>query len=450
MAIEAKKTLIVGMGVSGLSVARYLARNDQSFEIADQKKTLPELMVAQEPSLKEITFHGGGWTVELLKSFERVVVSPGVPIRSAEFNDAREAGVDVIGDVELFVLEARKPILAITGSNGKSTVVSMVGAILQAADLRASVVGNVGLACLDHLTDEDTDIYVLELSSFQLETTRSLRAQVACVLNISEDHLDRYDGLDDYAAVKRTIYEGAQQVVFNLDDTKTHPEATQVPTTTLQQSFSISSDQSGWYLRDDQGVRLCGPAGCTSATVLKVMGGHNHGNALAAMAIAAGVLQPLEKDQLTAFEKGLARFTGLPHRTEHICDSDGVSWFNDSKGTNVGACVSAIQGMEGPVVLIAGGRGKKAEYATMKQIVRDRCRSVVLIGEDAVKIHKAIGDAVPVFHEQSMKAAVLRAAKSAQPGDCVLLSPACASFDMFKNFESRGDAFTEEVRKLCA
>ena len=450
MANKAKKTLIVGLGVSGLSVARYLARNQQTFEVADQKTTLPESLRVQEPMLNEITFHGGGWTAELLKSFDRVVVSPGVPTRTDAFNEAREAGVEVIGDVELFVSETKKPVLAVTGSNGKSTVVNMVGEILQAADLRASVVGNVGVACLDRLADEATDIYVLELSSFQLETTPSLSALVACVLNVSEDHLDRYDGLADYAAVKRTIYNRAQQIVFNLDDELTHPEADQLLAAKSLQNFSITGDQSAWFVKREQAAMLCGPSGCIPTSTLKVDGGHNQGNALAAMAIASPFLKQLEKDQASAFEKGLARFTGLPHRTERICESGGVTWFNDSKGTNVGACISAIQGMQGPVVLIAGGRGKNAEYETMKQIISDRCRCVVLIGEDAEKIHSAIGDVVPVFHEASMKAAVQRAAKSASAGDCVLLSPACASFDMFKNFECRGNAFTDEVRKLCA
>ncbi len=444
MTIETKKTLIVGLGVSGLSVARFLARNNHSFEIADGKGQLSEALLSQEPALRDVCFHGGQWTADLLKSFDRVIVSPGVPTRTPEFQSARRAGVEVIGDVELFVLEAAKPVVAVTGSNGKSTVVSMVGSILEAAGLRVAVVGNVGVACLDRLDDDATDVYVLELSSFQLETTHSLNALVACVLNVSEDHLDRYEGLEDYAAVKRSIYTNASHTLVNSDDPRTH-----VDNVELQQCFSAGSNDGDWFRQN--ATTLCGPDQLTvEASVLQVDGGHNFDNALAAMALASVVLRDSDTDIEAVCVKGLSQFVGLPHRTERVGNVSGVAWFNDSKGTNVGACVSAIQGMSGPVVLIAGGRGKNADYSALRDVVRDKCRCVVLIGEDANKIHRAIGDEVPVYFESSMNAAVQRASVVAVTGDCVLLSPACTSFDMFENFEKRGLAFTEEVRKLCA
>lgn len=448
MAIDAKKTLIVGMGVSGLSVARYLARNDSQFEIADTKSELPESLYKQEPSIAGVRFHGGGPTAALLKGFDRVVVSPGVPTRTAEFAEARGAGVEVVGDIELFALATGKPILAVTGSNGKSTVVTLLGSLLRAAQLRVSVIGNVGFACLDGLSDETTDIYVLELSSFQLETTCSLQPLVGCVLNVSEDHLDRYDGLDDYASTKCSIYANAKYRVYNADDTRTLPDHVDRK---FDCGFSAHNDKADWYLNHGEAITFCGPDNLViDSSLLRVAGGHNRCNALAAMAMASFVLDDLDVDPVEVFKAGLAGFNGLAHRTERVAEIAGVSWINDSKGTNVGACISAINGMHGPVILIAGGRGKNADYTPMRSVVRDQCRAVILIGEDAQKIHRAIGGDVSVYFESSMSSAVKRAAKVALSGDCVLLSPACASFDMFENFEARGFAFAEEVRKLCA
>jgi UDP-N-acetylmuramoylalanine--D-glutamate ligase len=444
------RTLVVGVGVSGLSVVRYLARSNVGFDLADQKPELPEALLQSEPALQGRTYFGGGWDSELLCRYSQLVVSPGVPTRTEPFSVAAKAGAEIIGDVELFARATAKPVLAVTGSNGKSTVVSMVGAILQAAGLRVAVVGNVGLACLDGLDDDNTDVYVLELSSFQLETTKSLKPDVSCVLNVCEDHLDRYDGIEDYAAVKRSIYRDAGQVVFNIDDTRTTPSS---PDSAVR--ISMNDTAADWYLDDAQ--QMCGPDGLrVDSRVLNVAGGHNRINALAAMAISVCHLQrsavgkcPVSELQQVMIN-GLSAFNGLSHRSELICSVQGVEWFNDSKGTNVGACVSAIEGMNGPVVLIAGGRGKNADYAPLKPVVSGKCRAVVLIGEDAKKIHQAIGDDVPVYFERSMHDAVSRAREVALHGDNVLLSPACSSFDMFDNFEARGVIFSEEVRKLCA
>ncbi len=443
------RQLIVGFGVSGLSVARYLAARGESFEIADRQPALSSALVQQLPLLADVAYHAGGWTAELLCQFDRLIVSPGVPTRTAAFDQARSAGIDVISDVELFAKVVRRPVLSVTGSNGKSTVVSMIGSILQAAGLRAAVIGNVGLACLDGLADDEIDVYVLELSSFQLENTHSLKSVRATVLNISEDHMDRYDGLDDYAAVKRRIYDHADSVLINDDDDKTRA-AVVMPSAHV--SFSATDENADWHLA---GHTLTGPGDIrVDASVLRVSGGHNCVNALAAMAMASAVLDGLalgDAQQRSAiFSSGLHSFTGLAHRTELVCQSEGVSWFNDSKGTNVGACVSAINGMAGPVVLIAGGQGKNAEFSPLVEVIAQKCRAVILIGEDAEKIHQAIGDTVPVYREDSLQGSVLRARDIACHGDCVLLSPACASFDMFSNFEERGTSFVSEVQKLCA
>ncbi len=442
--MESKRTLVVGVGVSGLSVVRYLARNDNSFDLADQQPAMSPELVKREPALQGRAYYGGHWDADLLRGYQQLIVSPGVPTRTKVFDSARAAGVEVIGDVELFARAVGKPVLAVTGSNGKSTVVSMIGCILRAVGLRVAVIGNVGLACLDGLDDDNTDVYVLELSSFQLETTQSLRPEVSCVLNVCEDHLDRYEGIEDYAAVKRTIYRGARCIVFNGDDSRTEPS----PDGQALTCFSATSSDAQWCL---SGQWLCGPDSLKiDSSIMKVAGGHNRINALAAMAICTAYLKRSAAELKQVFIDGLSGFTGLPHRSELICVDEGVSWFNDSKGTNVGACISAIEGMKGPVVLIAGGRGKKADYTPMKHAVAEKCRAVILIGEDADKISQAIGDDVSVFFEQSMHDAVIRARQVAVSGDSVLLSPACSSFDMFDNFEVRGNVFSEEVRKLCA
>jgi len=306
----------------------------------------------------------------------------------------------------------------------------------------------VGFPCLDSLNDKSIDAYVLELSSFQLETTHSLRPLAATVLNVCEDHLDRYKDLEDYAAVKREIYSNAKYVLFNAIDKLTRPSSANDDQ--VSQSFSDTrlsdTQRADWEIHDGF---LIGPNDIRmDASSIKVAGAHNQINALVAVALSATLL---DRDSLTAaYDRGIGTFEGLPHRTRLVCEADNVSWINDSKGTNVGATVSAIAGMSAPVILIAGGRGKNADYLPLRDAVSGRCTAVILIGEEATAIDRVLGDVVPVFHEVTMHDAVVRAADVSKPGDCVLLSPACASFDMFNNFEERGDVFEAEVRKLCA
>lgn len=442
------KFLVVGLGVSGMSVVRYLHRIGASFEVLEANAERYTDQLQTEPALRGVVCHTSALTTDLLCRFNCVVVSPGVSVRSKVFTEARAAGVEIVGDVELFAREVNKPVLAVTGSNGKSTVVSMAGELLNAADIKTLVIGNVGFACLDSLQDESVQAYVLELSSFQLETTRSLKPKVASVLNVSADHLDRYEGLDDYAEVKRSIYHNAQHVVFNLNDSMTAPSTAHKNV----MSFSAANQDADWSLVERDGADyLTGESiADLPANVVKVAGVHNSENALAAMAMTSVLISADQERLSQIYTTGFSRFAGLPHRTRLVCESDNVSWINDSKGTNVGATVSAIEGMSAPVVLIAGGRGKNAEYEPLRDAVAKFCSAVVLIGEDAEKIREVLDDVVPVYQEESMHSAVQRAAAVSKPGDCVLLSPACASFDMFKNFEARGDAFEAEVKKLCA
>lgn len=464
MSLLKKKNLIVGFGVSGRSVARHLLSMGVSFDVADQKVELARSSLQDcanshpRSDISGVRVIGGEWTAELLSSYECLIVSPGISIRSPSFRTARAAGAEVIGDVELFARATRKPVIAVTGSNGKSTVVSMTGAMLQAAGLRVAVIGNVGLACLDGLDDDLIDVYVLELSSFQLETTFTLRPVVATVLNVSEDHMDRYESLHDYATVKRSVYRNAKIAVYNADDPHTDSREDTHDQVT---SFSIL-DTAPWFLqqRGSGEQRLQGVDGVSVDTsVLQVPGSHNQANALASMALVNALVhvvdslllnQPTASQLSAIYAEGLGSFAGLPHRTQLVRRSNGVNWFNDSKGTNVGACVSAIEGLSCPVVLIAGGRGKGADFSTLRDAIEQKCRAVVLIGEDAERIRLAIESTVPVFLEKTLTAAVERASSLAQSGDSVLLSPACSSFDMFANFEARGDAFADEVNRLCA
>lgn len=443
--------LIVGLGLSGLSVVRYLTRIGASFDVAETSVDRFREQLKSEPALRGVRHHASPLTTELLKAYRCVVVSPGISVRSEVFTSAIAAGVEVIGDVELFARAVTKPVIAVTGSNGKSTVVSMAGELLNAANIHAAVVGNVGVACLDSLQDDSIDAYVLELSSFQLETTSSLQPRVASVLNVSADHLDRYEGLDDYAEVKRSIYRNAQHAVVNLDNDRTLP-VEYVPSAGVV-SFSASNQQADWSIVGDSSndpVLSGGELAEIASTDVKVAGAHNSINALAAMAMASLLIDADKKQMSAYFTDGFSKFTGLPHRTRLVCETNNIRWVNDSKGTNVGATVSAIKGMAAPVVLIAGGRGKNADYAPLRDVVSRLCSAVVLIGEEAEVIRAAIESVVPVYIEKSMQDAVTRAAKLSKPGECVLLSPACSSFDMFSNFEERGDVFEAEVRKLCA
>ena len=470
MTTQGSKVLIVGFGVSGTSAARHLFAKNVQFDIADQNVARAESalrdMAQQCPGVDAgaVSVVDEAWTVDLFLRYDCLVVSPGVSTRGENFRQAREAGVAVIGDVELFARSSTKPVIAVTGSNGKSTVVSMTGEILRAAGFRVAVIGNVGLACLDGLNDDAIDVYVLELSSFQLETTDSLAPVVSTVLNVSEDHMDRYNDLADYASVKRLVYRNADSVVINADDACTTPGADYRGEVVRFSSSVTARNEStaGWALIKKEGgeVTMQGPGGvCVDTSVLQIDGSHNQSNALVSMALvdslfrhakSLSVERPVTAEFNHLCAAGLGQFAGLPHRTQLVRRTSGISWFNDSKGTNVGACVSAIEGLTGPVVLIAGGRGKGADFSPLGDVVAQKCRAVVLIGEDAERIRVALDDCVPVYLEHSLTDAVDRASALAQPGDSVLLSPACASFDMFANFEARGDAFADEVNRLCA
>jgi UDP-N-acetylmuramoylalanine--D-glutamate ligase len=439
MELKGKRVLVLGMGETGISAARWLQSIGAEVFAADSRENPPR---AADQKLPIAT---GPFKNELLDDMDLVVVSPGLSLKEPVINEAIKRSIPVAGDVELFAMEIAKrnpepSVIAITGSNGKSTVTSMVGEMCRNAGLDTVVAGNIGLPVLDTL-DRNPSVYVLELSSFQLETLNSLNAKAAVVLNLSEDHLDRYDSMNDYGKAKSAIFKGDGVQVLNRDDAATM--AMRLPGRKML-SFGLSSpnSESEYGLKD--GWLMKGERRLMQASNLKVAGLHNVLNALASLALCS-VLDVPE----AALVKALSEFSGLPHRVEKIGEIGGVAFYDDSKGTNVGATVAALVGLPAKSVLILGGEGKGQDFSPLKTAVENHSRAVVLIGRDAPVIERAIhGIRVPVFHASSMDEAVAKAYDAAKEGDAVLLSPACASFDMFRNYVHRAEAFSAAYRKL--
>ncbi len=438
-------SLVIGLGVTGLAVARYLAQRGRAFWVADQAPKAENLarFQAEFPHVKVLL---GELAYEQWQGVNEIILSPGVPRKHPAIVAALADGVPVIGDIELFVRAARAPIVAITGANGKTTVTSLVGAMAKNAGVAVGVGGNVGTPALD-LLDDATEMYVLELSSFQLESTFSLQAAAATILNITPDHMDRYADLQEYALTKQRIYKNAKHLIVNRDDPLTFPPLAQGATVTRfglaepdLKDFGLRQEADGLYLA--HGLR-----NLIAASELKIRGRHNLGNALAALALgrAVGLAEQ-------AMLETLREFTGLPHRCQFVANCRGVEFVNDSKATNTGATEAALNGLaraQPHIVLIAGGDGKGADFAPLVEAVRRSVKAVTLIGKDAEKLARVLAPWVPVVFCASLEEAVQEAAGLAQPGDTVLLSPACASLDMFKNYEDRGQQFAQSVERLC-
>jgi UDP-N-acetylmuramoylalanine--D-glutamate ligase len=434
-----KRVLVVGLGVSGVSALRYLVRTGADVVVTDSRST-PSGVDALRDEFSQVEFRLGGFSATLpLSRFAMAVVSPGVSVDEPFVRELAAAGVEIVGDIELFARAAQAPVVGITGSNGKSTVTTLLGEMARAAGLRVAVGGNLGTPALDLLGD-DVQLYVLELSSFQLETTSSLRCAAATILNLSQDHLDRHGTMAHYAAVKQRIYRGCRVAVINLDDPQPAQEAER------SVSFGLSAPPSaGEYgIVEHQGQAwLAAQAPLLPTSALKIFGAHNWANALAAAALADAV--GIGRDaQLAA----LRSFAGLPHRCEFVRELAGVRWFNDSKGTNVGSTLAALNGLPAPIVWLGGGQGKGQSFADLREPLARKGRAAVLFGEDAERIERDINGATPVYREVDMSAAVGRARGLARAGDQVLLSPACASFDQFRNYVDRGDQFRAAVLGL--
>jgi UDP-N-acetylmuramoylalanine--D-glutamate ligase len=437
--------IVVGLGKSGMSLVRFLANRGVSFAVADTRENPPELATLRR-DYPQVEVRCGELDVEFLSRADELYVSPGLALATPALQQAHARGVRMSGDVDLFARYARAPIVAITGSNAKSTVTTLVGEMAAAAGKRVAVGGNLGKPALE-LLDDDVELYVLELSSFQLETIDQLNAEVATVLNVSEDHMDRYSGLPAYHLAKHRIFRGARQVVVNRQDALSRPLLGEgMPCWT----FGLNTpDFHGFGLREENGEKYLAFQFETLMPVreLKVRGAHNQANALAALALGHAVGLPFD-----AMIAALREFTGLEHRCQWLRDLAGVSYYNDSKATNVGAALAAIEGLgadiTGKLVLIAGGDGKGADFSGLRAPVANYCRAVVLLGRDAELIASTLGDAVPLVRVSTLDEAVQRCAELAEAGDAVLLSPACASLDMFKNYEERGHLFAQAVERL--
>ena len=457
MNLAGKHVLVLGLGLSGLSMVRWLMRAGARVRVADTRAAPPCLAQLRQEH-PQVSVSTGDFSAGLFEQVELIALSPGLPMTAPALSEAQARGIPVVGDIELFAqslpLSRATRIVAITGSNGKSTVTEMAGAMCRAAGLETVVAGNIGLPVLDAVqtvqcaTMTDAPIaFVLELSSFQLEATSSLNAHVAACLNLSEDHLDRYAGMHEYAQAKARIFRGDGVQVVNRQDAWSRGMV--IPGRRVF-TFGLDAPQgdNDWGLAGSgtdmwlaQGQQRLMPV-----SRLRVSGLHNAANALAALALTRAVDLPY-----APLLEALSRFEGLPHRVQKVAEIDGITFYDDSKGTNVGATVAALNGMRQKVILIAGGDGKGQDFTPLKDVVARQARAVVLIGRDAARIAEAVaGIDVPLVRARDMDEAVRAGHDRAREGDVVLLSPACASFDMFRDYEHRAQAFVQAVHKLMA
>ena len=440
---NAPRTVVVGLGRTGMSVVRHLRAQGLSVAVTDTRAAPPAL--AQLRALApEITVSAGGLDQGLLEGADAIVVSPGMAARGAFFDAARARGLPVCGDIELFARAARAPVVGITGTNGKSTVTTLVGDMAQRAGRRTRVGGNLGEPALE-LLDPGAELYVLELSSYQLDTTESLTLAAAAVLNVSADHLDRYGSLAAYAASKARIFRHCGTAVVNADDPLVLAMAVAA---TRRLRFSLDAASGADYTLQTHGGRewlARGAERWLALDELKLAGRHNAANALAALALGEALELPR-----AAMLAALREFPGLPHRSAWVADVAGVRYVDDSKGTNVGATLAAIGGFNGPLLLIAGGLGKGQDFAPLAGAIRGKVRHALLIGQDAPALGAALAGSCAIDYCATLEAAVAMAAGYARKGDTVLLSPACASQDMFHDYAQRGAAFAAAVRGLAA
>ena len=433
-------TLVVGLGVTGLSIVRYLRGLGEKVIVVDSRD-LPPAMRAMKEKFPDVELHTGKFKTSLFTSARRIVVSPGVAMSEAALKEAKDRGVEITGDMDLFAHEVTSPVVGITGSNGKSTVTTLLAEMAKCAGIDATVGGNIGTPVLD-IVEDNYELYVLELSSFQLETMQNLPMEVAVVLNISPDHMDRYSDLNDYVMTKHEIYRNAKTCIVNRDD---ELAGNQLCACDKSIGFTLKTPLNNDFgLREHNGEDwLCQGEDCLiAANEIKIKGKHNIANVLAALAMGT-VLNIPRRFMIET----IRNFTGLEHRMQWVAEKDEVNWFNDSKATNVGASVAAIEGLPGKHVLIAGGDGKGADFTQLAEVAGQHLRAVVLIGRDAGLIEQVLEGVVPVVHAADMEEAVIKSAGLAQMGDNVLLSPACASFDMYRNFEHRGQVFMDAVRE---
>jgi UDP-N-acetylmuramoylalanine--D-glutamate ligase len=433
---QTAKVLVVGLGNTGISVAHYLQGLNFKFAIIDSRPK-PPMMDEFFQKMPDTPVFTGGFDESAFKVATHLVVSPGVSLNEQAILKAIANGSKIVSDIDLFACSVDAPIVAITGSNGKSTVTTMLGEMAKATGMQVGVGGNLGTPALDLLA-LNAQLYVLELSSFQLERTSAINAVAATVLNISADHLDRHVDLAEYAREKQRVFSGDGAMIINIDD----PVVNSMEVTGRNRvTFSIKKN-ADFHLafRDNTEYLMHNDTCLMPLTELPLEGRHNAANALAALAL--GVSVGLDEHLMC---DALRKFKGLSHRMQRVAQIRGVTWVNDSKATNVGACVAALQGYANKVILIAGGDAKNADMNELTPVIKEKAKFVVLMGKDAGLIEQALDGCVPIYSASNMIQAVAIAAKLAQVGDSVLLSPACASLDQYKNYEDRGEKFAKAV-----
>ena len=438
--------VVAGLGISGVSAVNFLHEKGYRVAVTDSRAVPP----GHDQIPTEVQTSFGQLDQELLLQAEEIVISPGLDPKLPEIQAAIAQGIPVVSEIQILRRATEKPIMAITGSNAKSTVTTLIGLMAQNAGIKVAVGGNLGRPALD-LTKDDPDLYILELSSFQLETTSNLNAEVAVVLNISEDHLDRHGDMFAYHTAKHRIFQGVKKVVFNRDDSLTRPL---VPDVTPMQSFGLNAPDLNQYgiLREDNGsIWLArGRERLLNSAEMYIQGTHNVANALACLALGEAINLPMD-----IMLETLKTFKGLEHRCEFVRELNNVRYYNDSKGTNIGATLAAIDGLGaaieakgGKVAIILGGQGKGQDFTALRDSLQKYVKVAVLIGEDCPTIEKAIEGTTTLLHAESLQEAVALSQQNTQANDVVLLSPACASFDMFTGYPQRGQHFVEYVNAL--
>jgi UDP-N-acetylmuramoylalanine--D-glutamate ligase len=456
-----QKRLIIGMGQTGLSCARFLVAKGMSFDLCDTRELLPN-QAEIEAEFPQCQFFNGKLDADVLTQYQELIVSPGIAIAEPAIAAAIKHGSRVRGDVDIFAEFVTKPVIAITGSNGKSTVTTLVGDILAAAGHKPAVCGNIGIPVLDVLLrDDEFACYVVELSSFQLETTHHLAAEVACVLNLSEDHMDRYDSMLAYHQAKHRIFQGCRSIVINREDTLTQPL---VSTSMPKKSFGLKMADNKVAVKNQYAIALLETEQGVQAEYLmfeqlpifpvadlKIKGRHNQLNVLAAIALIESLPVDFKVESLQ-LKKVLAEFTGLAHRCAWVAENQGVEFFNDSKGTNVGSTLAAIEGLASPdsknIILIAGGVGKDQDFEPLAEACQLNVKSAQLFGRDASLIAASLESSCELNVVDSLEQALINAKALASAGDVILFSPACASFDQFDNYVQRGEVFERLVMNM--
>jgi UDP-N-acetylmuramoylalanine--D-glutamate ligase len=451
---QTSNILVVGLGITGFSIARYLHKLGFQFSVVDSRDNPPNAEELKQLS-PTIQLTAGAFQATSFAPATHLIVSPGISLQQPLIAQALQRGAILVSDVDIFACATTAPIVAITGANGKSTVTTMVGEMGKAAGKKTAIGGNLGTPMLDLLTD-DVELYVLELSSFQLERSHVLNAAAATVLNVTADHLDRHADMTDYAAQKQKVFRGDGVMVLNLDDE--YVAAMQDDTRKQfffsiqnEADFYIASQNAQEWLVAKRPDRFLKPVRSEDndgtdfmpCADLPLEGHHNQANALAALALGTAV--GLEKEAMCT---ALRSFVGLAHRMQKVAVKNGVTWVNDSKATNIGACIAALQGYNDKVILIAGGDAKGADMNELREVVAEKTKAVFLMGKDAPLLKQALQGIVPLYMACYMDDAVLYAANLAQAGDTVLLSPACASLDQYKNYQERGDKFAAAVLAL--